>query len=126
MAKRNKPDKKKSRRNFINSGLKCGAGALLFSAAASSCSKPKEKVKALTQDGRLIEVDASEADCCAPATPEEARNGIPNRKFVMVIDLSRCRNARKCVEKCQEAHHLLPGQEYMRIYLMQRSEKSAP
>jgi len=127
MPKRKKPEKEKnSRRDFLNSSLKCGAGAMLLSAAASSCNNPKEKVKALTQDGRLIEVDKSEAECCAPASPEEARQGIPNRKFVMVIDLSRCRNARKCVEKCQEAHHLLPGQEFMKVYLLQRSEKSAP
>jgi molybdopterin-containing oxidoreductase family iron-sulfur binding subunit len=126
MASRKKSNKKKSRRNFIQSGLKCGAGALFFSTAATSCKNPKEKVKALTQDGQLVEIDRTEAECSKPATPEEARQGIPNRKFVMVIDLSRCRNARKCVEKCQEAHHLLPGQEFIRVYLLQRSEKSAP
>ncbi len=126
MASRKKSNKKKSRRNFIQSGLKCGAGALFFSAAATSCKNPKEKVKALTQDGQLVEIDKPDEECCKPATPEQARFGIPNRKFVMVIDLSRCRNARKCIEKCQEAHHLLPGQEFMRVYLMQRSEKSAP
>jgi Fe-S-cluster-containing dehydrogenase component len=126
MSKNKKTDKKKSRRNFINSSLKYGAGALLLSGSASSCKKSGEKVKALTQDGKLIEVDKSDIECCAPATPEASRQGIPNRKFVMVIDLSRCRNARKCVEKCQEAHHLLPKQEYMKVYLMQRSDKSAP
>jgi len=126
MAKNKKLVKKKSRRNFLNSSLKYGAGALLLSGATSSCKKSGEKIKALTQDGRLVEVDKSETECCTPATPAESRKGIPNRKFVMVIDLSRCRNARVCVEKCQAAHHLLPGQEYMKVYMMQRSEKSSP
>lgn len=126
MARQKKSNKKKSRRNFLNSSLKYGAGAILFSGAVSSCEKSGKTVKALTQDGRLIEVDNEDAHCCEPVSREEARHGIPNRKFVMVIDLSRCRNARKCVENCQEAHHLLPGQEFIRVYLMQRSEKSAP
>ncbi len=120
---------KTSRREFFNSSISLGAGALFLSNITSSCNEPKEpgeKVKVLTENGELLEVDKNELQHCKPATPEESRKGIPNRKFVMVIDLSRCKNARKCVEKCQEAHHLLPGQEFMRVYLMQRSEKSAP
>ncbi len=39
-------------------------------------------------------------------TPAESRKGIPDRKFVMVIDLSKCKNARNCVESCQKAHKL--------------------
>ena len=120
-----KQDKKKSRRNFINSSLTLGAATLL-SGGVSSCKKSEEKVKVLTHDGKLVEVNKDDIDSSLPATPEESRKGIPNRKFVMVIDLSRCKNARKCVEKCQEAHHLVHGQEFMRVYLMQRSEKSAP
>ena len=59
----------------------------------------------------------------APAAFPE---GIPLRKFVMVIDLAKCGNARKCVEKCQKAHNLPPNQEFMKVYLMQESEESAP
>jgi molybdopterin-containing oxidoreductase family iron-sulfur binding subunit len=44
----------------------------------------------------------------------------------MVIDLAKCRNARKCVEECQKAHHLPPNQEFMKVYLMQESEEATP
>ena len=47
-------------------------------------------------------------------------------KYVMVIDLAKCKNARKCVEQCQHAHHLLPNQELMKVYLMQESEEDIP
>jgi molybdopterin-containing oxidoreductase family iron-sulfur binding subunit len=51
---------------------------------------------------------------------------IAERKFVMVIDLARCNNARRCVEACQKAHHLPPHQELMKVYLMQESEDAIP
>jgi len=44
----------------------------------------------------------------------------------MVIDLAKCANARKCIDACQEGHHLPSDHEYMKIYLMQDSEKTAP
>jgi molybdopterin-containing oxidoreductase family iron-sulfur binding subunit len=124
-----KKQDKTSRRKFLNSSFSIGASTLFLSQFASSCDNPKEpskKVKVLTEKGEVLEVEEKDLHYVKPASPEEAHIGIPNRKFVMVIDLSRCKNARKCVEKCQEAHHLLPGQEFIRVYLMQRSEKSAP
>jgi molybdopterin-containing oxidoreductase family iron-sulfur binding subunit len=51
---------------------------------------------------------------------------LPQRKFVMVIDLAKCKNARKCVEQCQKSHHLPPNQELMKVYLMQESEEDLP
>ncbi|NCA74836.1 MAG: 4Fe-4S dicluster domain-containing protein [Alphaproteobacteria bacterium] len=44
----------------------------------------------------------------------------------MVIDLAKCKNARKCVEACQKGHHLPKGQEFMKIYLLQDSDKTSP
>jgi Fe-S-cluster-containing dehydrogenase component len=57
---------------------------------------------------------------------KNAISGETERKFVMVIDLAKCKNARKCVESCQKAHHLPPNQELMKVYLMQESEEAAP
>lgn len=48
------------------------------------------------------------------------------KKFVMVIDLAKCKNARKCVASCQKAHQLPPNQELMKVYLMQESEEAIP
>lgn len=59
-------------------------------------------------------------------SPAEAREGIPGKKFVMVIDLARCRNARKCISKCQEMHHLAPEDEWIKVFLMQDSNDTAP
>src|SRR5210317_2492041 len=98
--------KKNNRRKFLHEGAKLSAGALFMSNVVSSCKPPAEKVKVLSQDGQLMEVDKDQVSYVKPATPNEAHIGIANRKFVMVIDLSRCKNARKCVERCQEAHHL--------------------
>ena len=44
----------------------------------------------------------------------------------MVIDLGKCKNARKCVEACQKGHHLPKSQEFMKVYLLQDSEKTSP
>ncbi len=47
------------------------------------------------------------------------------KKVVMVID-AKCKNARKCVEACQEGHHLPKDHEWIKVYLLQNSEKEAP
>ncbi|MDX1409618.1 MAG: 4Fe-4S dicluster domain-containing protein, partial [Saprospiraceae bacterium] len=57
---------------------------------------------------------------------EEARKGIPGRKFVMVIDLARCRNARKCVIACQKMHHLPEETEWLSVKLMKDSDLTEP
>lgn len=106
-----------------------GAGAIVGTRLLSGCSSDEgeqsEMVKVLTTDGSVMEVPRSSIKP-AKEIRTESRQGIPGRKFVMVIDLAKCANARKCVEKCQEGHHLPPNHEYMKIYLMQDSDKSAP
>ena len=125
-----KNEKKNSRREFLKKGLMAGAGVvagggLIASYVDKSEKESGEKVKALTTDGQIIEVDKS-----LIKTPrvsiEESHKGIPGRKFVMVIDLAKCKNARKCVEVCQKGHHLPKSQEFMKVYLLQDSDKTAP
>jgi len=127
---KSKNEKKNSRREFLKKGLIAGAGVVtggsLIAAYVDKSEKESgEKVKALTTDGQIIEVDKSWI-----RTPrvsiEESHKGIPGRKFVMVIDLAKCKNARKCVEVCQKGHHLPKSQEFMKVYLLQDSDKSAP
>jgi molybdopterin-containing oxidoreductase family iron-sulfur binding subunit len=57
---------------------------------------------------------------------EEARRGIPGKKFVMVIDLARCKNLKKCQSACNHAHHLQDAQNWIKVYPMQDAEKTAP
>ncbi|NQU82306.1 MAG: 4Fe-4S dicluster domain-containing protein [Bacteroidetes bacterium] len=116
------------RRSFLKKSLALGIGTVGCNGVFSSCSKkktdePDNKVKALTTDGKLVEVNSTQFQY---VSPEEARKGIPNMKFVMVIDLSRCRNARKCISKCQDMHFLPPEDEWIKVFLMRDSDDTAP
>lgn len=132
-------NKKNSRRSFLDKSFKLGmlgvtaaAGGSLLSSCGSELTEEHnhsgEKVRLLTPDGKIVEVDASNINKYPEAliTSEEARKGIPNRKFVMVIDLAKCTNARKCVEGCQKAHNLDYQEEFLKIQLIQDNPTSDP
>jgi len=124
------------RRKFLKTFLTAGAGAIavgtgsVIAGETEPEKKAAKKIKVLTTDGSVIEVDKPNTDCkispCSPAKGEEARKGIPGRSFVMVIDLARCKNARKCIEGCQRGHDLLPSQEFMKVLLMKNNHNSEP
>jgi len=134
MKKKNKPDKQNSRRNFLKTGLTAGIAGLaggvglMALSQKTSAKKAGQTIKLLTPDGKLVELDKSVLDenSLKPAPRKEAKKGLPNRKFVMVIDLSKCKNARKCVDACQEGHYLPKSQEWMRLYLLKDSPETAP
>lgn len=129
-------ENKNTRRQFLFKSLVAGAGVVAGTGIVSAVSKgvaqnagdDEEMVNVLTTDGKLIQVPKSQLRKHDKIfmDPKESREGIPDRKFVMVIDLGRCKNARKCVEQCQKGHHLPHDQEYMKIYLMQESTETAP
>jgi molybdopterin-containing oxidoreductase family iron-sulfur binding subunit len=135
-----KPDKEKdpaeSRRNFLKLGLGLGVASLatiavgkMIPAAGEAKPSKGEKVKVLTTDGKVVEIDKDQIEVAKevlPADRVKARQGIPGRKFVMLIDLAKCKNARACITACQEGHHLPPHHEWMKVYLMQDSEETAP
>lgn len=116
-----------NRRDFLKNSLALGIGTFAGTGLLSSCSKDEtetgEKVKMLTTDGKLVEVSSSQLKYVSPA---ESREGIPGKKFVMVIDLARCRNARKCVSACQHMHYLPPTEEWIKVFLMKDSEEASP
>lgn len=121
----------KSRRDFLKAGITVGAGAFLgttlLHSDSISAQSGGEKIKLLTQDGKLVEVDKKHLSVDpTPADRSKSREGLPGRKFIMVIDLARCKNARKCVEKCQEGHNLAPNVEWLNIYLLKDSKETAP
>jgi molybdopterin-containing oxidoreductase family iron-sulfur binding subunit len=123
-----------SRRNFVKT-LITGSIATTTAAvvgqeiiAENSEQKPSEtgeKMKLLTTDGQLVEVDSGHISS-TNHSHIDPRKGIGNKKMVMVIDLSKCRNARKCVTGCQEMHNLPPDIEWIKMYLMRDSEDTAP
>ncbi len=83
----------------------------------------------LTPDGRLVQAPA---DAAAPPQPgmsrreTQVRLGVPGRKWVMVIDLSRCDGCKKCTEACQKMHFTPPDREWIRVFKMQDAEDTAP
>jgi len=88
-----------------------------------------EKVKLLSVDGQVIEVDKAllkPVPDLPPVSNSEARIGIPGKKFVMVIDLSRCKNLRKCQEGCNHMHHIHSNLAWVKVYPMEEGEHTAP
>ena len=121
------------RRKFLKKGLLTGAGTLLGTSFVSSCSQKSsgdssEKVKLMTTEGKLVEVDKHQLHHLSsdPASRKAARQGIPGKKFVMVVDLSRCKNARQCKAACDTHHNLTPDRPFIKILKMQDNPKSSP
>jgi Fe-S-cluster-containing dehydrogenase component len=125
-----------SRRKFLKSiGLTVGAagvvsGFSLLGAAKAAAQEPGETVNLLTQDGQLVQVDKNQLrpTVSEPLTElqKRGREGIAGKSFVMVIDLSKCRNARKCMDACQNHHQLRPDQHHINVLQMQDAEHTAP
>jgi molybdopterin-containing oxidoreductase family iron-sulfur binding subunit len=88
-----------------------------------------EKVKLLSVNGEVIEVDRAFLKP-VPELPalsnSEERRGIPNKQFVMVIDLARCKNLKKCQSACNHMHQVHPGQSWIKVLSMEDSDNTAP
>jgi len=135
----NKENTKNARRNFLKTlGLAVGAaGTVTGAGVLSSFSAPEEtgeKIKMLSPSGELVEVDASalqvvenpEVELPMSELQKRGREGIAGKKWVMVIDLARCQNARKCMEACNGAHELRPEQHHINVLRMQDTPDTAP
>jgi len=123
-----------SRRDFLKIGSLAAAatacGSLMCSCGKNqSTLEDSKKVKLLSPEGKIVEVD--EKYLREPSTPicvtgKDARKGIPNRKFVMVVDLARCKNLRKCKEACNKNHHTGNEKSYLKVLKMQDNPSSSP
>jgi len=122
------------RRKFLKFGLLAGGAALAGLSIqkkliADTIPEPGKKVKLMTADGKLVEVDSNHMNhhvAESTISNAQARLGIEGKKFVMVIDLARCANARKCVEGCQKMHHRRPPVEWIKVKKMQDANDTAP
>ncbi len=125
-----------NRRNFIKkTGLVLGGVGAAGIASANPFSSMLEEevietgkmVKLLSTSGEVVEIDKAYLKP-VPETynPVDDRVGIEGRKFVMVIDLSKCKNLKKCRSVCNKMHHLNANQNWVSIYPMQDSEQTAP
>lgn len=127
--------KETSRRDFMKKFGLYGAATVAGSAALYTGyrfekDKPnQDMVRVLTEDNRLVLVPKAEIEAINPSLKTlqaKGREGIEGRRWVMVIDLAKCRNARKCVDSCQSAHHLRPHEYHINTLAMQESKNTAP
>ncbi|MCF6223939.1 MAG: 4Fe-4S dicluster domain-containing protein [Flavobacteriaceae bacterium] len=130
---------KNSRRKFLDKGLKVGLiaaiGGLGLSKIANRLNaKPEsgsgEKMELMTTDGTLIQVDATEVIEVEQTTRDDlkynVREGMPNRKFVMVVDLAKCKNALACQSACNKGHYITGDNAWLKVYKMQESKDTSP
>ncbi len=126
-------DQNKSRREFLAAGILTTMAVACNSnhspSPADDIQASGEKVKLLSVDGNVIEVDKAFLKP-VPHMPSvsnvEARKGMPGKKFVMVIDLSRCKNVKACQASCNHAHHVQDAQNWIKVYPMQDGQHTAP
>lgn len=122
--------KKESRRKFLQKLTIAGAGAVSATSLISSgCTANNtgagdNKVMLLNQNNELVEVDSEQIKVASKSEDKEylqkrGREGLPGRKFVMVVDLAKCKNARKCMKACQGAHQLKPEQHHINVLEME-------
>jgi molybdopterin-containing oxidoreductase family iron-sulfur binding subunit len=125
---------KRSRREFVLSGLALG-GMAASSGVLANCAKEdpadeEETIQLLSQDGQLVEVPKSQITATVPDTSaitnKEAREGIKGKKFVMVVDLARCKNELKCQSACNKMHFLPEDRSFIKVKKMQDAENTAP
>lgn len=119
-----------SRRDFLKKVGIVGAASVAGAAAVYSGYRYEhsksggDTIKVLTDDNRLVEIPKDQVKDYKPdlkVLQTRGREGIKGKRWVMVIDLSRCRNARKCVNACQEAHHLRPYEYHINTLAMKES-----
>ncbi|NOZ35647.1 MAG: 4Fe-4S dicluster domain-containing protein [Chlorobi bacterium] len=125
--------KSTSRRNFLKKGLLAGAGTVLGAGVVGSFdafAEGGDSIKVLGPDGKILTVDKSHLKEIGARTEAqmqtEGRTGIPGRRWIKVIDLGKCRNARMCVAACQHAHQLKPEQYHVNVLRMDREGETAP
>jgi molybdopterin-containing oxidoreductase family iron-sulfur binding subunit len=83
----------------------------------------------LSPDGEIVEIDSAylnHHENMDVLSQFEQRQGVPGKRFVMVVDLARCKNARKCISACQKHHYRPEDTEWLTVKLMKDSEQAAP
>jgi Fe-S-cluster-containing dehydrogenase component len=129
-------NKDTSRRAFLATTILAGVAAGCspkknpFDNYAGDDVKPSgETVKLLSVDGEIIEMDKAflkPVPDLPPVSNSEARRGIAGKKFVMVIDLSRCKNVKACQSACNHMHQVHPGQNWIKVLEMKDADHTAP
>lgn len=131
-------NEKNPRRNFLQKGLKIalisvigvfGLSKIISKFSTKNNNISDSEIEVMTTNGCLIKVDSSEViemDYSKKNIEYNVREGIPNRKFVMVIDLAKCKNALKCQSSCNKHHYITGEHAWLKVYKMQEDSDTAP
>ena len=117
-----------NRRSFLRYSLAVlGAAATAEFACCAKQAKaaeaPGAPSPALTPDHTLVD---SRTGLPMPMVEPSVRQGIPGRKWVMVIDLSKCDGCGSCTKACGKMHFIPPERQWIKVLRMQESENTAP
>ena len=134
MKKESKTNQVKSRRGFFKTSVIISggviAGAVLRIKIQPENEELGDKIQLLTANGEIVEVYPSQINKVRREKlndlQERGREGLLGHHWVMVVDLAKCQNARKCVDACQNAHELKPYQHHINVLQMQDAESTAP
>lgn len=119
------------RRSFLKQSIAVGALASTPSNSLTEFFREDvtasgETVKLLSPDGELVEIDKAFLKPIPNLDVKQDREGVPGRKFVMVIDLAQCKNLRKCHDACEATHYLSPEKEWLKVLKQQDNDLSSP
>lgn len=94
---------------------------------SESVEESGETVQLLSVDGYVVEIDKAYLKP-VPEMPHkiDQRKGIEGKKLVMVIDLAKCKNLKKCQAACNKMHFVNEGQNWIKVYSMKDGENTAP
>lgn len=119
-----------SRRKFLTEGAKAVSAtvlaSILFGCGDEEVEETGDKVELLSQEGEVVEVDRAFLKEIPHINRQEARQGIEGRRFVMVVDLARCKNLRKCHDACEASHYLSPQKEWLKVLKMVDNDRASP
>lgn len=101
--------------------LAVGAGVKVDAAPAATAAKP-----ALTTDHELVQIGKNGLIPCTEHSHHAAREGVPGRKWIMVIDLARCDGCGKCIEACSKMHAVPPKRQWIKVLRMQDTHETSP
>lgn len=131
------------RRQFLKFGFAsfaAMAGAVGFHSFEAKAQSKKGDAKgetcggptpALSTSGKLIDPITGkeiekEPHYHSHAGNKAVREGIPNRKWVMVIDLAECDGCEKCTSSCSKAHNTPPERQWIRVFKMSGTAEKKP
>jgi Fe-S-cluster-containing dehydrogenase component len=123
-----KENEDKTRRSFISNGLKLGLLTAIGGAVVAKSLEEEKMVELLDTDGNIVKVPVTQIDEHKSLKGENysPREGYPNKKFVMVIDLARCKNAKQCIKACNKHHFITGDNAWLKVYKMQDNDLSSP